>query len=218
MNAIINQFLDYATPLEGANHVLRRAIDLTALVAAARSPTVRGRRGLLSDRQTDLQADDAPVRRASEPRSGVSSSISFENARRYGQTPGTELVEWTCRSARSTTHRASRSRTAGVGIPCRCDQAHEAAVHPARRPRAARRTGRASDWRSSTASRSAIAPASNCSHAGRRRPRRPHRVREEGLTRSTRLVRRIWSTHLVDGVSGDAAARPPRPRCLRRGP
>ncbi len=86
MNAIINQFLDYARP-QDADHAFE-AIDLTALVRDTLSDIAPDEQLVI---ERDLQAT-APVRaHPTEIRRVLFNLI--ENARRYGQTPETGVVE-----------------------------------------------------------------------------------------------------------------------------
>jgi two-component system, OmpR family, osmolarity sensor histidine kinase EnvZ len=108
INAIINQFLDYARPLE-SDHAFDE-IDLTALV-----------RGTIADIAVDehLQIDidlqpTAPIRAHPTEIQRVLFNL-VENARRYGQTPGSDVVKLTI----STRDQPPRIEVAdrGAGIP-----------------------------------------------------------------------------------------------------
>jgi two-component system osmolarity sensor histidine kinase EnvZ len=108
MDAIINQFLDYARPLTG-DHAFGE-IDLTALVRETIADiAVDGHLRIT----TDLQPT-APVRAHRTEIKRVLFNL-VENARRYGQTPGSDVVEL----AISTRDHPPRIEVAdrGVGIP-----------------------------------------------------------------------------------------------------
>jgi two-component system osmolarity sensor histidine kinase EnvZ len=85
MDAIIGQFLDYAKPTEAATFV---AVELSELLAdsareAARLPNVRV--------TTDIEPGVLVLGNATDLRRVINNIV--ENARRYGKTPATELVE-----------------------------------------------------------------------------------------------------------------------------
>ncbi|HEX8478210.1 MAG TPA: ATP-binding protein [Telluria sp.] len=85
MDAIIGQFLDYAKPTETASFV---PIDLSELLEdcareAARIPSMRV--------QTDIAPAISVLGNATDLRRVLNNIV--ENARRYGRTPGSEIVE-----------------------------------------------------------------------------------------------------------------------------
>lgn len=108
MDAIIGQFLDYARPLD-ADAVFDE-VDLTAIVrdTIAEIPT---------DDHFVLEADlraTAPVRAHPTEIKRVVLNLA-ENARRYGQTPGTDAVHLTICTREQPTRLEVADR--GVGIP-----------------------------------------------------------------------------------------------------
>lgn len=108
MNSIINQFLDYARPLDG--HEAFVEVDLAALVRETFADVA------VDDRlsiECDLQPT-APIRAHPTELRRVLFNL-VENARRYGQTPGTERVSLSIRTvdAPPTIEVADR----GPGIP-----------------------------------------------------------------------------------------------------
>jgi two-component system osmolarity sensor histidine kinase EnvZ len=91
MNAIINQFLDYARPLEADEAF--ELLDLAALVRETLADLATDERLVIA---SDLHAT-APVRaHPTDIRRMLFNLI--ENARRYGHTPGTDVVELTVRT------------------------------------------------------------------------------------------------------------------------
>lgn len=91
MNAIINQFLDYARPQEA--DLAFEPIDLTALVRETLADiAVDDRLTIASDLQPTAKVRAHPT----EIRRVVFNLV--ENARRYGQTPGTDGVALTIRT------------------------------------------------------------------------------------------------------------------------
>ncbi len=108
MDSIINQFLDYARPLE-SEHAFEE-IDLTALVRDTLAAVATDDRFAI---ESDLEAT-SPVRaHPTEIRRVLFNLI--ENARRYGATPGTESVTLTVRTLDHPPRIEVSDR--GAGIP-----------------------------------------------------------------------------------------------------
>ncbi len=108
MDAIINQFLDYARPLD-ADRTFDE-VDLTALV----QETIAD---LAGDAQLSIETDLEPTTPVRADRTDIRRVLFnlVENARRYGQTPGTDIVELTVRTRDQPTRIEVADR--GVGIP-----------------------------------------------------------------------------------------------------
>ncbi|MEO8937176.1 MAG: ATP-binding protein [Burkholderiaceae bacterium] len=108
IDSIINQFLDYARPLE-SQHAFEE-VDLTALVAEAIA-------GIASDERITIESDLQPT----EPIRAHPIEIRrvlfnlIENARRYGATPGTGHVTLTIRTVDQPPRVEVADR--GAGIP-----------------------------------------------------------------------------------------------------
>ncbi len=108
MDAIINQFLDYARPLDGA-----RTFDDLDLASLARETMA----DFANDPQLAIETDlepTAPVRADRTDLRRVLFNL-VENARRYGRTPGTDRVELTVRTRDQPPRIEVMDR--GVGIP-----------------------------------------------------------------------------------------------------
>ena len=108
MDAIINQFLDYARPLE--SEAAFDEIDLTALVASTLAELVPDERLVV---ETDLQ-QTSPVRAHPTELRRVLFNL-IENARRYGTTPATDRVTLTVTTADHPPRFEVADR--GAGIP-----------------------------------------------------------------------------------------------------
>jgi two-component system osmolarity sensor histidine kinase EnvZ len=91
MDAIIGQFLDYAKPTESSSFV---PVNLSELLEdsareAARMPGMRV--------QTEIAPDVSALGNATDLRRVINNIV--ENARRYGRTPGTDIVELDIRAS-----------------------------------------------------------------------------------------------------------------------
>jgi two-component system osmolarity sensor histidine kinase EnvZ len=113
MDAIIGQFLDYAKPTEAASFV---PVSLSELLEdsareAARMPGMRV--------QTEIAPDVAVLGNATDLRRVLTNII--ENARRYGQTPGLDVVELDIRCAVKANGNGKRAivqiQDHGPGVP-----------------------------------------------------------------------------------------------------
>jgi two-component system osmolarity sensor histidine kinase EnvZ len=108
MDAIINQFLDYARPLDGDQAFAD--LDLAALVRETAAD-------FASDEQLRITTDLQPTGPVRAHRTEIRRVLFnlVENARRYGQTPGTGVVDLVIR----TRDHPPRIEVAdhGVGIP-----------------------------------------------------------------------------------------------------
>jgi len=113
MDAIIGQFLDYAKPTEAASFV---PVNLSELLEdsareAARMPGMRV--------QTDIAPDMAVMGNATDLRRVLNNIV--ENARRYGTTPGLDVVELDFRCAVKMNGNGKRAvvtiQDHGAGVP-----------------------------------------------------------------------------------------------------
>ena len=113
MDAIIGQFLDYAKPTEAASFVPVSLSDLLEDSAreAARMPGMRV--------QTGIAPDIAVLGNATDLRRVLTNII--ENARRYGQTPGLDVVELDIRCTVKANGHGRRAvveiQDHGAGVP-----------------------------------------------------------------------------------------------------
>ena len=108
MDAIIGQFLDYARPLDPDSAF--NDVDLTAIVRDTVAEIPTDERFVV---ETDLQAT-APISAHPTEIKRIVLNLA-ENARRYGQTPGSGIVHLTVRTRDQPTRLEIADR--GVGIP-----------------------------------------------------------------------------------------------------
>ena len=113
MDAIIGQFLDYAKPTEASSFVALNISELLADVAreAGRNPAMRV--------TTDIAQHVHVMGNATDLRRVFNNLV--ENARRYGATPGSALIEIEIACQVSTIGHARRARITlqdhGIGVP-----------------------------------------------------------------------------------------------------
>ena len=108
MDAIIGQFLDYARPLD--QHAIFNDVDLTAIARDTIAEIPADDRFVID---ADLQAT-TPIRAHPTEIKRIVLNLA-ENARRYGQSPGTDTVHLTIRTRDQPTRLEVADR--GVGIP-----------------------------------------------------------------------------------------------------